>query len=654
MAKRGPADDDLVRRERRAMRFRRRIHKSLDFGMWLLGYPLHLLGVTAHKIRMTVLGWVARWQVSPLLGHKAPVVARVTHKSLDFGMWLLGYPLHLLGVAAHKMRMTLLGWVARRQVDPDDKLSGQKAPVVARVIRRFLGFGMCVLGFLLHLLAVVAYTFWRFLRKWIMSRPIPSLLWGFPAVAVFLAVGLLSLAGSRVSRSDLVLRYRMAAAEAAGHEDMKAAALWLERTTLLNPNDPVHQFSLAIASEQEGRHEQARQIMQKLAPEDKIGYGPAHFWIADHIARSRQRDRDPAASNRENAPRTDNDQATDDRFRHHLTAGLKHDPDNIAAREQLGQLELNQGNLPEAIEQLERLVRNDRRSSFVLAQLYVVQGDQERSSDVANAGADYFHRQVKNDPDDVESRIHWARLHAFMEQFGRTVEILSEGMIRRPEPEDMNRLRVELSLAFLGWAKHIKQTQPDKVALRLNLLQQALKFAPDNPHVLEQLVVLAGDDSDEARAAHDALSTALAEGAATPMVHLMLGIAAYKRKEYGQEKHHLRLALAADPQLVVAANNLAWRLANSDPPQLDEALELIEQALRQSPDSPEVRATRGRLYQLLDRTDDAILDLQFALSRLKDRRDIHTALADLYATAGNEDLERLHRERAANPDAEDD
>ena len=138
------------------------------------------------------------------------------------------------------------------------------------------------------------------------------------------------------------------------------------------------------------------------------------------------------------------------------------------------------------------------------------------------------------------------------------------------------------------------------------------------------------------------------------MVHLMLGIAAYKRDKYDLEKQHLRLALAADPQLVIAANNLAWRLANSDPPQLDEALELIEQTVKHDPNRPEVRATRGRIYQLIDRTDDAIVDLEFALSRLKDRPDIHTALADLYASIGDQDLARLHRERATTVGEKDD
>ena len=543
--------------------------------------------------------------------------------------------------------------VKRGPMDDDHFLHGGRMARGFRVlIHRLLCLGAWFLGFSFHLVGVVGYPMWTFLRKWSTSRPLAPLAWGVPAVVAVVVVGLLAATGHRVSRSDLVVRYRESAAEAAARGDTKAVELWLEKAVLLNPNDKAFHYGLALTAEQDGRHDRARQIMRTLAPDERTGYGPAHLWIAGQIARSRQED----ASNRDaqTGPQTDTDQVKNERLRHHLTASLQYHPENVAALDQLARLELSQGNLPEAIDQFERLVRIDRKFSFMLARLHVIDGDREESRSVADAGTDYFRRQVESNPDDIESRIHWARLHGFMEQFDRTVEILIEGAVRKPAPEDMNRLRMELGHAFLGWAKHVERTQPDEVALRLDLLQKALKCTPDHPQVLEQLAALVRDDSAEARTAYYALSAALADGTATPMVHLMLGIAAYKRGKYELEQHHLRLALAANPQLVIAANNLAWRLANSDPPQLQEAQELIEQAVKQAPNRPEVRATRGRIYQLLGRTDDAILDLEFALGRLKDRPDIHAALAELYATVGNEDLARRHRELATELHGRDD
>ena len=514
---------------------------------------------------------------------------------------------------------------------PDDE---PEAGGFGALIHKPLHLGVWCLGFGLHLVGAVAYAIWTFFRQWATSRPFAPLAWGVPAVVAVVVVGLLAATGARLSSSDLVVEYREAAAQAAGKGDTKSVELWLEKAVQLNPNDKMFRFNLALTAQQDGRLDRARQIMRRLAPDDEIGYGPAHLWIAYDLTKSKE----------------SIDAQRAGQVRHHLTAGLKHDSGDVAAREQLGRLELQQGNLAQAIEQYERLVRKDRTFSLVLARLHAAQGEPNRSRNVAESGIDYFRHQVTKDPEDVESRIHWALLHGFMERFDRAVEILSDGLKRKPEADDVDWLRIQLSGALLGWSNYVKQTEPDKLAFRLNLLQQALKLSPDNPDVLEQLAMLAAGDSEEVEAAHEALTAALGKGTATPMVHLILGIAALRRGEYEREQHHLRLALAADPGLVVAANNLAWRLANGDPPQLEEALELIEQAVRQSPDYAVLRSTRGRIYQLLDRPEDAIVELEFALARLKDRPDIHAALADLYTTVGDEDLARVHHELAAKTD----
>ncbi len=130
------------------------------------------------------------------------------------------------------------------------------------------------------------------------------------------------------------------------------------------------------------------------------------------------------------------------------------------------------------------------------------------------------------------------------------------------------------------------------------------------------------------------------------MVHLLLGVAALKQGDTAAEEQHLRLALASDPSLVVASNNLAWLLAERDPPQLDEALRLIERAVRQAPDHPALRSTRGRIYERLDRPQQAIVDLEFALTRQPERGDLNEALARLYAGIGNEEQATRHQQLA--------
>ncbi len=228
------------------------------------------------------------------------------------------------------------------------------------------------------------------------------------------------------------------------------------------------------------------------------------------------------------------------------------------------------------------------------------------------------------------------------------MKLLIDGVRRDPAPsaDDMNRLRRELGDAYLGRALLLQRTRPQLVSERLESLQLALTFTPNHPRVLESIAELVRPDSAKAGDAYELLSSSLAEGTATPMVHLMLSMAAYERGEFDLEQHHLQLALTGDPKLVVAMNNLAWRLATGEPPELEKAFELIDNAVTQAPERPEFRATRGRIHQLLGRNTKAIIDLEAALAKLKDRPDINDSLAQLYDEIGDDQLAEHHRSRA--------
>ena len=80
------------------------------------------------------------------------------------------------------------------------------------------------------------------------------------------------------------------------------------------------------------------------------------------------------------------------------------------------------------------------------------------------------------------------------------------------------------------------------------------------------------------------------------MAHWVLGTALVPLDDLSLAEKHLRLAIDADPKLGAGLNNLAWVLAHRKSPRLDEALQLIEIALKALPNHPEVRETRGQIY----------------------------------------------------------
>jgi tetratricopeptide (TPR) repeat protein len=447
--------------------------------------------------------------------------------------------------------------------------------------------------------------------------------------AVFLFV---IFAALTAGNPKLTGNYRAAAAKAYRDGDTKAAELWSRKVALLNPNDPATRFNLAVTAAENGNKQRASEIIRTLAPEDAAGHVPAHLWRVQELLRSF----DP----------TNHEQCG--LLRHHLAAVLQKERNNLVAREQLARLEMAIGDLDAATRESEQLVKADRAYSLQLAKLLVLQGEQAAANEVASRGIDHFQDRLQLDSGDVQSRIALARLEGFLERFDRSAKLLIDGVRRDPAPsaDDMNQLRMELGDVYLGRARLLQRTQPDLVAERLESLQLALKFTPNHPRVLESIAELVRADSAKAGEAYEMLSSSLAEGTATPMVHLMLSIAAFERGEFELEQHHLELALAGDRSLVVAMNNLAWRLATSEPPELEKAFELIDNAVTQAPERPELRATRGRIHQLLGRNTKAIIDLEAALATLKDRPDINDALARLYDEIGDQQLAEQHRDRA--------
>jgi predicted Zn-dependent protease len=73
-------------------------------------------------------------------------------------------------------------------------------------------------------------------------------------------------------------------------------------------------------------------------------------------------------------------------------------------------------------------------------------------------------------------------------------------------------------------------------------------------------------------------------------------------------------------------------------------LEASNRALQFSPDNYHLRETRGQILVKLERWDEAIGDLEFALNGLPNAPAIHRSLAISYDAVGNASLGAMHRQ----------
>lgn len=138
------------------------------------------------------------------------------------------------------------------------------------------------------------------------------------------------------------------------------------------------------------------------------------------------------------------------------------------------------------------------------------------------------------------------------------------------------------------------------------------------------------------------LKRMLAIGQSTPLVHLCLGTDAILRDNFDDGIKHLRLEYQSDPSLMVAANNLAWALMQTQPPKLTEALQLVDSVLERQGDLAAVRETRGQVLLRLGRVDEAISELELALRELPTSVVTRESLITAYRLAGMDTVAAEH------------
>ena len=91
----------------------------------------------------------------------------------------------------------------------------------------------------------------------------------------------------------------------------------------------------------------------------------------------------------------------------------------------------------------------------------------------------------------------------------------------------------------------------------------------------------------------DFLLSNVANGESVGLSHLLLGSAAYAAEDPKGAAYHLERAFESLGNAPIVVNNLAWFLAFRDPPELDRALQLINEALERCAGRPPLSGHAG-------------------------------------------------------------
>ena len=446
-----------------------------------------------------------------------------------------------------------------------------------------------------------------------------ALLRGLPAVVI--GAGAVSVAALAIDqRDELTDVYAAAVHDALRAQDYDRGRIAAERLSLLDGGQPETRFRLALAYQGLGETDRAAAVMAGIASFKAAGYPAAHVWLAGRLLARPARDNASLAQQ-------------------HLLRAVELDPDHTDAHLLLGRLFLESGHPELARQHLLIAVRGRPEVGLILATVYRQLGQEEQWRHWAERSRRYYETYLETHPASLAARHNLAEARAVLGDHAGAVELLEQGgsVIR----DGAHRAR--LVRAYSDW---INTLPADAVERRLALAERGLQYDPANVQLVKVLVDLRrgqGPTADRARARVDQLLNA-DKGVAT--VHFLVGMEAFDQGKKDVARRHLETVCRLDPTAATAANNLAWLLANTDPPDLPRALELANAALAKNSANAHFRETRGQIYVKLGRWREALTDLEAALPVLAQDPGLHRSLAETYRRLGLPEMAAEHQKLA--------
>jgi tetratricopeptide (TPR) repeat protein len=296
----------------------------------------------------------------------------------------------------------------------------------------------------------------RVVGRYFATRNYKYLLVGSPAIVVagvMVATAVWQTQRPLASRLD---RYRLAVGSAIRGKDWVAAELYSRKLLQLDVEDRQAEYTLAGVLQEKGDQKQALEVIKRLAPEDRIGYPPAHFAAVIGMIKKKE----PLSKDELK------------RFEHHAKAAASDAKLRADAEQLLGQMYLMTHRAEEALASFQISVKDRPELRLAIAQLlYQANRPEEAKAELGRAVEFYRGRLVAN-PSDTESRV----------LLGRTMILagnaqVAEAILReRFDKPDGARCREELASIGLAFYDSLNAgANIDSIAIRLQAIQLAIE-----------------------------------------------------------------------------------------------------------------------------------------------------------------------------------
>ncbi len=424
-------------------------------------------------------------------------------------------------------------------------------------------------------------------------------------------------------------RYRKGAKIALKNQDFSLAKTYFKRIMSTKELTSDQKFQYANILARTGEPERANQVFDELAPDDGLGYAPAHALKAIGLSKISSQSKDPTLLKS---------------LRWHLQQSKL--PSGYQSPEILQAwvtFHMASDDEDSAIKVLEKLAVTEPNSYLLVAQFHRSRGRESQRMETLKKAEAAYRELLKEDEFDNKSRVALANVLAQNSKFTEAEQLLNKGL--RLQPDAFTKRSAS---DFYVMMHDRARLESDDIKTQINMLIRAMSFDSNYQPVYDRLMRLYLDnkDSDESDQVQEAFVNLVTSNEPTPMAHLAYSNFLWEEGEHKKAEFHLEQAYKLDSKYVIVLNNLAWMLAQGENPDLDRASELVKTAIQGNPKDGRFRDTYGDILLKQGKFREAASELELALSGASDLNSVHQKLGVVYENLGMDDLARKHREQA--------
>jgi|GEM_PF-5396669 len=503
---------------------------------------------------------------------------------------------------------------AQRATSLRRKTSWWKAPFVW-LHRQFTGF--------VRSLSRSLATWIDYLSK--QKRNWRDLLIALPAVG--LLIGFVSAtAMGHVRQRESGLKYWRAGEGALAQQNPEDALIYFQKAMMaenVNQNDLM--FGLARAYEATNQKDRADVLMATLAGVGVNGLPQAHRYLAIRTAEK------VAAT-----------QTIDDLEAWHWHLTHADQSRSAPLQKSWGMYYLIGGDLENAINHYKIAADEEPAMWLQVAELYARQNDMDAVRTTLATARQRLEQQFLRDPGKAENRLLYATSLFYIGQLPDAERLLKEGL----DKGDNSDFRKLLAAVFIRMYD-VELASERGIESAFKFLKLALDYDQNFTPALSRLVAFARSSPERLEESREAIRQLIATGNSSAMAHFTLGTIEWMAGNNQLALLNMQQAIQLDPKMPIIANNVAYLMAQEENPDLDAALNLVNQAVESDPANSEFRDTRGDIFLQRGELAKSAADFQAALETARNPVPLQEKLAKLYDQLGDVAMASKFREAAS-------